>query len=98
MGNGKAQVVFNEHTRKLAQDAGREGAREALTILGFDLSAPTAIQKDIAHLRRSRELCELIQNKLVMAVIIVLVTGTMAAAWTGFAYALNKKQAEIHHE
>lgn len=65
---------------------------KTLTKIGFDMSAPTAIQADIRHLRRSRELCELIQNKLVIAVLLLCLSSTVGAAWVGLAFALSKQQ------
>ena len=59
--------------------------------LGFDINNPVEIQKDISHLRRSRELCELIQNKLVATLVLLLLLGTISAAWIGFSIAVSAK-------
>ena len=59
--------------------------------LGFDMSKPVSIQKDISHLRRSREICELIQNRLVATLVLLMLIGTASAAWIGLTIAVADK-------
>lgn len=61
--------------------------REALTGIGFDMRDPTAIQADIQHLRRSREICEQIQDNAISYVTRAVVVGVivMVAAYFGFS-------------
>lgn len=57
--------------------------KEALTNIGFDMSEPTEIQADVQHLKRSRKICEIIQDKAVTVGIGLLVTGGFGALWIG---------------
>lgn len=62
-----------------------------MTEIGFDTSNPITIQKDIQHLRRSREICELIQNKMIALILVAIVSATIGAAWVGFTVAISDK-------
>jgi hypothetical protein len=63
--------------------------------LGFDMENPIAIQKDIQHLRRSREICELIQNKVIATIILVILTAGLGVAWAGVSIAIDKNHVEM---
>lgn len=79
---------------ELIRIAAKEVTNNLLETMGFDMEHPHNIQKDVKHLRRSRELCELIQNKAVATIVGMLILATVGAAWAGFSMALEKQALE----
>lgn len=66
-----------------------------LTGIGFNMNEPTEIQADIKHLRRSREICESVQNNAVNYITKAVVAGIIIAlagyfGWSGLASAVGK--------
>ena len=47
--------VTRHEAMSIAQEAGRNAAIETLKLLGFEVSDPIEVQKDIAYLRKIRE-------------------------------------------
>jgi len=56
----------------------QETVHETLTVLGFDMSNPTEVQKDVAHLSQSRKYWELILNRSLLVTVTVLVGGFLS--------------------
>lgn len=52
---------------------------ETLTGIGFDMSDPIEVQKDVAHNRRSRKICEAIQDKALATVVGLFITGIIGS-------------------
>jgi len=55
--------------KETAKETVKEAIPEILENIGFDISNPTEVQKDIQHLAKSRALCDLIQKRVVVATI-----------------------------
>lgn len=74
---------------KIATVAAKESTRETLTTLGFDLSRPIEVQKDVAHMRRTRRACESITAKAMATAIVVIIPATLYGIWEAFKAALK---------
>lgn len=65
---------------------------ETLVALGFDMDNPFNIQKDIHHLRKSREICELLQNGVVKTLIGITIVALLGMIGTGFVSAVHNQK------
>jgi hypothetical protein len=72
-----------EEIDTVARRAGREGAREALALLGFDAQNPAEVRADQAHLRRWRKSVEEVERIGWGTVTATIVAGALAAFWLG---------------
>lgn len=81
---------WDGHTERRSPEWVDAVVKQTLRSLGFDMRDTSAIQKDILHLRRSRELCELLQNTVVRITLACVITGTIGAAWAGFTLAVKE--------
>ncbi len=79
--SGPERRTINGELKQLAQEAGREGARECLTLLGADVNNPLEMQQDFAHVRKSRKASEAMGKQAKLVTIGVLVTGTLGAIY-----------------
>lgn len=57
---------------------------KTLTAIGFDMDKPIETQKDIAHLRKWRIICDLMVSRAILACAAIAVSGIIGAAWVGF--------------
>ncbi len=62
----------------------REAVRETFLMLGVKVDDPIEVQKDFQHLREWRTTTDSLKSKGLMALIGILVSGLVAAAWVGF--------------
>lgn len=72
-----------EQMEHIAQRAAKAAVRETFTALGVDLSKPTEVQRDFAHLREWRTTVQGVRRKSIYAAVMVLVSGGLAALWIG---------------
>lgn len=66
---------------------------QILTGIGFDMTEPTEIQADIRHLRRSREICESIQDNAIKVAVKIGI-GIVAAALLAY-FGINYAEALV---
>ncbi len=78
---GPERRQMNGEMKQIAHEAGREGARECLTLLGVDVKKPLEMQQDFAHLRKLRQASEDISKQAKRVSIGVLVTGVLGAIY-----------------
>lgn len=56
---------------------------QTLTSLGFDMKDPINVQKDVQHLRKSRQICDSIQTNAVRVGVTSIGGGIFWAIWQG---------------
>lgn len=70
--------------RQIASDAARQAVERTLTSYGIDPENPFEFQKDMLHLREWRLRAERIQEKGVMTITVIVITGIAGMIWLGF--------------
>jgi len=75
--------MTRDEVEELVRRAGREGAREALALLGFDTDDPAEIRADQAHLRKWRRSVEQVERVGWGTVAATIIAGGLAALWLG---------------
>ncbi len=81
---GKDRRKLNGEHQAIAKEAGREGAREVLVLLGVDVDNPRETQQDFAHLHRQRLASEEVGKHVRKATIGVVVAGVLGAVYMAF--------------
>lgn len=85
------QILMTEdQLQDLVKNVARETVRETLTSLGADVEKPLEMQRDFQHLREWRTTTESVKSKTVLALLTLLVSGTVAAFWVGFKEMVSK--------
>lgn len=74
---------MTEEERQVAQEAGREGAREVLKTLGIDADNPREAQEDFIFLRQWRTGSTAMKTKIFGAIITVAIPAVAYAIWQG---------------
>lgn len=82
---GEDRRTVNGELKQVAQEAGREGAKEVLELLGADVSSPIDMQQDFAHLRQHRVAKDAMGKVVKRAAV-----GTLVTAGVGTAFLLLK--------
>ena len=70
--------------RQIASEAARQAVERTLTSYGIDPENPFEFQKDMLHLREWRLRAERIQEKGLMTITVIVITGIAAMIWIGF--------------
>lgn len=70
---------MSEILTKRQQEAIKLTVRETLTGIGFNMGEPNEVQADIQHLRRSRKICEQVQDKGVATIVASGIVGLITA-------------------
>ena len=66
---------LNGEARRIAREAGAEGARECMTLMGCDIEQPLEMQADFLHLRQHRVGSETAKKTIRRTGLVVVVTG-----------------------
>lgn len=64
--------------------------RETLEAIGFDMRDPVEVQKDVAHMRKSRRMCDAIQAKSLAMFLTVLIPALLYGLWEALRHAVNR--------
>ena len=72
-----------ELTIEDVRESARIAAHEVLTRIGVDAEDPIEMQKDFQHIRTWRLATEKARDRTMLAVLGIIVTGTLAALWVG---------------
>lgn len=67
--------------KKIIEDAVAKGVRDAMVPLGFDISNPLEMQKDMQHLREWRQSVAAVKRQGIMTAIGILTAGAVGALW-----------------
>ncbi len=70
--------------REIASKAARQAVERTLVSYGIDPENPFEFQKDMIHLREWRLRAERIQEKGLMTITVIVITGIAAMLWLGF--------------
>ncbi len=70
---------------ELIRHAASASVKETLTTMGIDADNPIDVQKDMAHLRASRQGAEQTKQLVKRAVVPIIVVGVGTAIWQGFS-------------
>lgn len=76
-------AVRNCVDREEMQQYVAEAVKQTLVQLGIATNDPIQMQRDMQHLRQWRNAVESIQQKGILTIITILVTGLLAALWIG---------------
>lgn len=76
--------LTKENLEALARLAGREGAKEALVIMGLEVSNPMETQRDFAHLRMWRRISEKIFQTWIVSFCLAIGATLASLIWLGF--------------
>jgi len=71
--------MTREEIREVIQDT----VRETLLTMGVDTKDPMSVQKDFQWVRRMRSTSEKLQSQGMIALLSILISALLAAAWLG---------------
>ncbi len=92
--SGGDESMSEEEIRRIVEQAVRETLHEMLPALGIDISSPETriqVQVDMAWLRRQRRASEQVEKLVKRTAIALVVSGLLAALWTGIRAAIRGK-------
>lgn len=70
--------------KEIALDAAKQAVEHTLILHGIDPENPLEFQKDMLHLREWRLRAERIQEKGLMTITVIVITGIAVMIWVGF--------------
>lgn len=80
---------MNNHCDESTKELIRETVQQTLLSLGLDMSDPIELQKDFAHLRNWRESTRQIKQNGFLALVGIVVTGSVGLFWTAFKSSIH---------